>query len=89
MSGTDGNDDSSSISSGPDSGTASPNRGKAEKPASPVKSPFGSRSASPAPITGGSFSGRAASPISFGYPYHHNTRDGYLSDSPTPTAIHG
>lgn len=49
---------------------------------------FASRAASPAPATGQGYGARSASPVSFGYPYHSH-RDGYLSDTPTPTAIHG
>ncbi|KAK3676274.1 hypothetical protein LTR78_004025 [Recurvomyces mirabilis] len=52
-------------------------------------SAFASRSASPTPITGHVLGNRAASPMSFGYPYLSNTRDGYLSDSRTLTAIQG
>ncbi|KAF7187141.1 Protein phosphatase 1 regulatory subunit 3A [Pseudocercospora fuligena] len=55
---------------------------------SPALGPFKARSQSPAPMTGQGFGARAASPVSFGYPYHSH-RDGYLSDTPTPTAIHG
>lgn len=56
---------------------------------SPALSPFISRSGSPTPITGGGMGGRAASPISFGFPYYSSVRDGYLSESHTPTAIQG
>ncbi|KAJ9622667.1 hypothetical protein H2203_006317 [Taxawa tesnikishii (nom. ined.)] len=49
-------------------------------------SPFASRSASPAPVTGHDISSMS---VSFGYPYRYNMRDGYLSDSVTPTAIRG
>ncbi|CAK4032282.1 carbohydrate-binding module family 21 [Lecanosticta acicola] len=49
-------------------------------------SPLVSRPSSPSPVTGHALS--SASPGAFGYPYQ-NHRDGYLSDTPTPTAIHG
>ncbi|GAB7348755.1 hypothetical protein MBLNU459_g7487t1 [Dothideomycetes sp. NU459] len=52
-------------------------------------SQFSSRSASPTSIAGHSYSSRGASPLSFGYPYHQNMRDRYLSDSHAPTAIRG
>ncbi|WPH02849.1 carbohydrate-binding module family 21 protein [Acrodontium crateriforme] len=73
------------------SGSASPAPlldGSTDRPTSAL-TPFLSRSTSPAPVTGQNLSGRTASPISFGYPYHNNVRDGYLSDSHTPTAIRG
>ncbi|KAI6867782.1 hypothetical protein KC318_g19398, partial [Hortaea werneckii] len=55
----------------------------------PAFSPFVSRSGSPAPVTGGGLGARSTTPISFGYPYYSSGRDGYLSDSSTPTAIRG
>lgn len=91
--GTDGTNEAGGEyepSSTTDSGTSSPTYVNDGKPASPARSStFASRSASPGPMTGGGLGGRAASPISFGYPYHHSARDGYLSDSPAPTAIQG
>lgn len=90
--GTDGTNEAGEYepSSTTDSGTSSPAYASDGKPASPVRSSsFASRSASPGAVTGGGLGGRAASPISFGYPYHHSARDGYLSDSPAPTAIQG
>ncbi|KAK3718124.1 hypothetical protein LTR37_005239 [Vermiconidia calcicola] len=88
---TDGtNDKNSAASSTSSSMTSSPvidNEG--ERAASSNFSPFASRAGSPTPVTGGGMGSRGASPISFGCPYRHHARDGYLFDSPTPTAIHG
>ncbi|UJO18089.1 Phosphatase 1 regulatory subunit 3A [Fulvia fulva] len=56
---------------------------------SPALIPFMSRSQSPVPTTGQGLGSRSASPVSFGYPYHSSHRDGYLSDTPTQTAILG
>lgn len=91
--GADDNDTNSTSSfeeSDAPSPTVDGNNEQQEHRPSPALSPFISRSASPAPFTGGGMGGRAASPISFGYPYHNSTvRDGYLSESHTPTAIQG
>ena len=91
--GADDNDTSSTSSFDSEADALSPmvdgNNEKPDVSPSPALSPFISRSASPTPITGGGMGGRAASPISFGYPYYSNVRDGYLSDSHTPTAIQG
>lgn len=84
--GANENDDSSSSSSS-SSGTSSPVH-EHQVPYAPARSSFASRSASPAPATGQDLSVRSVSPVSFGYPYHSH-RDGYLSDTPTPTAIRG
>ncbi|TKX19275.1 putative carbohydrate/starch-binding protein [Elsinoe australis] len=55
----------------------------------PSISPFISRSGSPSRVTRtGHSSSRGSSPGTFGYPYHHK-REGFMSDSPTPTAIRG
>lgn len=87
---TDGaadDDSASAYSSGVT--TPSPPRDGSNDRCSPALSPFISRSSSPVPVTGHSAGARAASPLSFGYPYHSNSRNGYLSDSMTPTAIRG
>ncbi|KAK5174558.1 uncharacterized protein LTR77_001639 [Saxophila tyrrhenica] len=93
---TDGADDTDAASPGSSSTSSesdSPPVDGSNEPAghgpTTAFSPFTSRSGSPAPVTGGGMGGRAASPISFGYPYYHDARDGYLSDSHIPTAIHG
>ncbi|KAF2164702.1 carbohydrate-binding module family 21 protein [Zasmidium cellare ATCC 36951] len=90
---TDGADDIPSTStSASSSGSNSPEDkfdGANERMShSPALEPFKSRSQSPVPMTGQGLGARSASPVSFGYPYHSH-RDGYLSDTPTPTAIHG
>ena len=87
---TDGTDESdgSASSSDSDSGTSSPVFENTDRVAATV-SPFASRPGSPVAITGAGISDRVGSPISFGYPYHHNARDGYLSESAAPTAIQG
>lgn len=55
---------------------------------SPAVSPFSSRAASPGRPNKAGHSSRGLSPARFGYPYHHE-RDGFLTNSPTPTAIQG
>ena len=77
------NESVSSYSSG--TGTPSPLYDGRDDRVSPAVSPFVSRSGSPAPITGQDVGRRAASPVQFGYPY--NYRDGYRSNSQTPTAM--
>ncbi|SMQ48573.1 unnamed protein product [Zymoseptoria tritici ST99CH_1A5] len=89
----DGTDETASTSSSSSSsGTSSPihelQASNDRVAYSPNRSPFISRSSSPGPATVRDLSLRSASPVSFGYPYHSH-RDGYLSDTPTPTAIRG
>jgi hypothetical protein len=81
------NDNYSASSSSSSSGTSSPVH-ELQAAYTPAQSSFISRSASPATATGQDMSVRSVSPVSFGYPYHSH-RDGYLSDTPTPTAIRG
>ncbi|KAK6389860.1 hypothetical protein LTR65_006130 [Meristemomyces frigidus] len=89
--GTDGAHESaaSSSSSGSSSPSPPPPLDGSSDRVSSAFGPFISRTVSPAHAIGGGLGARSASPISFGYPYHSNTRDGYLSDSHTPTAIRG
>ncbi|KAK5686868.1 hypothetical protein LTR17_026777 [Elasticomyces elasticus] len=54
-----------------------------------TNSSYNPQTASGTPPTGQSHSERAPSPISFGYPYHSSTRDGYFTESPALTAIRG
>ncbi|KAK5137874.1 hypothetical protein LTR08_006643 [Meristemomyces frigidus] len=91
---TDGADENTASPSS--SGTNSPSPAEAQafdgnndSSTSTALGPFVSRSASPAVATGGGLGARSASPISFGYPFHSNARDGYLSDAAAPTAILG
>lgn len=91
---TDGAQDVDSISaSEQSSGTGSPvpqfDGAKDKAPQASAVSHFVSRTSSPGPFTGQDIgAARPASPGAFGYPYY-NHRDRYLSDTPTPTAIHG
>nr|POF17134.1 protein phosphatase 1 regulatory subunit 3a [Quercus suber] len=58
--------------------------------ASPVPSPLETSPALPAPlVASGRVGRRTTSPISFGYPYHSASRDGFFAESRTPTAIRG
>ncbi|KAI7601886.1 hypothetical protein KC346_g12602, partial [Hortaea werneckii] len=85
---TDGTLESASTSRS-STNSSSPQLDGNNERAVPASNPFVSRSGSPAPVTGGGLGARSTTPISFGYPYHSSGRDGYLSDSPTPTAIRG
>ncbi|RMY45812.1 hypothetical protein D0865_09679 [Hortaea werneckii] len=85
---TDGTLESASTSRS-STNSSSPQLDGNNERAVPAFSPFVSRSGSPAPVTGGGLGARSTTPISFGYPYHSSGRDGYLSDSSTPTAIRG
>lgn len=48
-----------------------------------------SRSSSPIPRAGSGLGSRTASPVSFGYPYHQSSHNGFFSDAHGPTPIPG
>ena len=83
-----------SVESEQSSGSSTPTpRGSSppsqESPMMKTMSPQISRSTSPNPRTGSALGSRTESPVSFGYPYHQSSQNGFFSEGPASAAIHG